>query len=432
MSAAPVRTSTKGTTLRRKLFALSLLATAGTIMVSATAAYGLREAAASGEALVTVARAQRFQMDADMMHDAVRADVLEAMVAATRSDTDLLASASSALQEHVAQFEGALAGLDSVAGKDRRAEIDSVRPKLEAYIASARALVTTARTDMTAAAAEYTTFRSTFDALAVEMERLGDSVQASGESLRAATERMYALLGWVGGALALGIVIVVLVTMRRMAGRIARDVSDSAARVDTLRSAVVEPLTTAMVQLADGCLDGDLSTDLTVSDVRGSDEIAALGHHVNAMIVESRRAVDAYHRARATLASLLQETQTLTRAALDGELDTRGDVGAFRGAYRELLEGINGTLDATVTPVRAATVMLERLADRDLTARVDGRYQGDHARIQAACNGAAEALQSALVEVLVGCGLVLSASTDISQKSQQLALQARDHAAGLE
>src|SRR6476661_3710625 len=131
------------------------------------AAYGLRSAAASGTALVNVARAQRYQMDADMMHDAVRADVLEAMVAATRQDTALLASASSALREHVAQFEGALAGLDSVAGTERRAEIDSVRPRLEAYIASARTLVTTAGSDMTAAAAQYTTFRTTFDALAV-------------------------------------------------------------------------------------------------------------------------------------------------------------------------------------------------------------------------------------------------------------------------
>ncbi len=420
------------TTLRRKLFALSLLATAGTIVVSGMAAYGLRSAAASGTALVGVARAQRYQMDADMMHDAVRADVLEAMVAATRKDTALLASASTALAEHVAQFEGALAGLDSVAGQEQRAAIDSVRPKLGAYIASARTLVTTAGSDMTAAAAQYTTFRTTFDALAVEMERLGDSVQHSGEALRASTERMYAMLGWIGGALALAIVVFVLVTMQRMASRIARDVSESATRVDALRAGVVEPLTTAMVQLADGRLDGELTSDLAVSDVHGSDEIAALGHNVNAMIVESRRAVEAYHRARGTVASLLQETQSLTQAALDGKLDTRGDVSAFSGAYRELLEGINGTLDATVKPVQAATVMLERLANRDLTARVDGRYAGDHARIQAACNSAADALQTALLEVQVACSQVLSASTQISGTSSHLAHQASDQAAGLE
>ncbi len=43
--------------------------------------------------------------------------------------------------------------------------------------------------------------------------------------------------------------------------------------------------------------------------------------------------------------------------------------------------------------------MLEKLAQRDLSARVTGSYEGDHAKIKEAVNGAAQALHDAMAQV---------------------------------
>ncbi len=111
----------------------------------------------------------------------------------------------------------------------------------------------------------------------------------------------------------------------------------------------------------------------------------------------------------------------LTQAARAGQLGIRGDSAKYAGVFRDLIEGLNQTLEAAPAPVRAATLTLEQLAARELTARVVGQFTGDHARIQVACNSAADALQSALTEVREASVQVAAAASQISDGSQDLA-----------
>jgi methyl-accepting chemotaxis protein len=86
----------------------------------------------------------------------------------------------------------------------------------------------------------------------------------------------------------------------------------------------------------------------------------------------------------------VNEAKTLTTAALEGRLSTRGDAHKFQGGYRDIVQGVNDTLDAVIKPVQDAAIVLERLANKDMTARVTSDYQGDHAKIKEAVNLAAE------------------------------------------
>ena len=49
-----------------------------------------------------------------------------------------------------------------------------------------------------------------------------------------------------------------------------------------------------------------------------------------------------------TLHSLVDEANMLSNAAIEGRLDTRGDVSKFTGGYREIVQGVNQTLDSLV------------------------------------------------------------------------------------
>jgi methyl-accepting chemotaxis protein len=135
---------------------------------------------------------------------------------------------------------------------------------------------------------------------------------------------------------------------------------------------------------------------------------------------------------RTTILALATETRGLTLAGREGRLSARGEEARFEGAYRELIQGINATLDAVVSPIAEAAAVLERWAQRDLTARIDGDYAGDHARIKVAMNTAAEALDGALAEVASSTLQVSAASEQIANGSQSLASGSSEQAASLE
>ena len=131
-------------------------------------------------------------------------------------------------------------------------------------------------------------------------------------------------------------------------------------------------------------------------------------------------------------AALLAELGRITRSAADGHLADRAEASRFTGGYRELVEGVNQTLDAVIAPVNEASDVLDRLAARDLRARVTGEYRGDHARIKNALNKAAENLDTALAEVHATSEQVTGASRQIGEGSQSLAMRASEQADALD
>jgi methyl-accepting chemotaxis protein len=137
------------------------------------------------------------------------------------------------------------------------------------------------------------------------------------------------------------------------------------------------------------------------------------------------------NRCSGAIEALVADADRLAAAAVEGRLSTRADAARHAGDYRRIVEGVNRTLDAVIAPVDAAAQALERLAERDLRARVTGRYQGDHARIQAAVNSAGEALESALAQVAGTVDEVASAASQIAASSQAVAAGASEQAAAL-
>lgn len=130
-------------------------------------------------------------------------------------------------------------------------------------------------------------------------------------------------------------------------------------------------------------------------------------------------------------AALIEELGRITRSAADGHLTDRAEASRFTGGYRDLVEGVNHTLDAVIAPVHEASEVLDRLAARDLRARVTGEYRGDHARIKNALNKAAENLDTALAEVHSTSEQVTAASRQIGDGSQSLAMRASEQAEAL-
>jgi len=105
--------------------------------------------------------------------------------------------------------------------------------------------------------------------------------------------------------------------------------------------------------------------------------------------------------------SLVEETETLSRSAVEGKLSTRGETDKFKGEYAKVIEGINQTLDAVIEPIREASAVLQEMAKGNLQITMEGNYRGDHAEIKNALNGTIENIRSYVSEissVLAGIG----------------------------
>ena len=119
----------------------------------------------------------------------------------------------------------------------------------------------------------------------------------------------------------------------------------------------------------------------------------------------------------AILYGMHKETTNLTASVRQGNLKTRGNDWDYDGIWKELIHGMNGTLDAVLDPVNEASNVLGRLARYDLSARMRGRYHGDHAVIRKAMNTTAEALHNAISQVSETVDLVSEVGRQITAGS---------------
>ncbi|MBT4501527.1 MAG: HAMP domain-containing protein [Gemmatimonadetes bacterium] len=133
-----------------------------------------------------------------------------------------------------------------------------------------------------------------------------------------------------------------------------------------------------------------------------------------------------------SLKGMNAEISGLVQTAVAGKLDTRGNADQFKGDYAQIIQGVNDTLDAVIEPINEASTVLDKVANRDLTARVIGDYQGDHARIKDALNLAAQNLDEGMLQVGGASEQVSSAAGQISSGSQSLAQGSSEQASSLE
>lgn len=117
--------------------------------------------------------------------------------------------------------------------------------------------------------------------------------------------------------------------------------------------------TKAQVAVAEKISDGDLNVEVNVK----SDKDV-----LNKSFVKVVK----------TLKDLVNEATMLSKAGVEGKLSTRGNASNFKGGYKEIVQGVNETLDAVIKPVQEGAGVLEVMAKGDLTPRVTGNYLGDH------------------------------------------------------
>jgi len=264
----------------------------------------------------------------------------------------------------------------------------------------------------------------------IQRAKVEDAGALAAANEAAAARALWVTLGVV--LLAVALAVVAGVGLSRMIGRPLRDMAESARRLALGDLTPVKPIeqadeTGALSQAFANMVDAQRSLAESASRLAAGDLSVRTTPRSDVDVLGQ-----SFVHLHASLEGLIADSTRLAAAATAGQLSTRGDAARFKGAFAELVSGFNATLDAVILPVQEASAVLTRLADRDLTTRVEGDYQGDHAQIKNSLNAAIDALADALNNVSASTNQIASAADQIATTSQSLAQGSSEQAASLE
>lgn len=130
-----------------------------------------------------------------------------------------------------------------------------------------------------------------------------------------------------------------------------------------------EKIVQALEQLSSGNIDFEIHLDEPDEDTK--DAYDRFMQIVNALNITSN-----------TIAALSGDANMLANAALEGRLDVRADASKHKGAYRKIIEGMNGALDNLIKPLNVAAEYVDRIAKGDIPPKITDEYKGDFNEIK--------------------------------------------------
>ena len=206
-------------------------------------------------------------------------------------------------------------------------------------------------------------------------------------------------------------------------------IMDRAGRLHRNCIAGIERIASGMAR---GDLTGKLEATTTLIDVKTDDELGEVATTLNSIINTCQASINSLNAAQRNVLAIVTDAGALNAAAAAGDLSHRADLSKYSGSFGELAGGINRLLDNVSGPLREASSVLQKVAARDLSARMEGHYAGEFVDMQEALNAAVTNLDQALAEVSAAAEQVAGAGIEISSGSDALAHGAADQAASLE
>jgi methyl-accepting chemotaxis protein len=280
-------------TIGAKLWALALTAAVLIVGVGLTGlqAVGTLQAAltevrASGQAL-------RSHMQGDMMHDALRSDVLSALLAAQKGQIDQRDAIGTDIEEHAKIFRDAInAEKQLITDPAALREIQVLLPVLADYILSAEKIQSLAFQDLPAAESALPEFVSLFETLEPQMESVSGSIEKWSEQTRVEADDKASTALTTVASIAVASVILLLITASRIA------------------AAIVKPLQRA-VEVTSRIAAGDLDHTIVVT---GQDETAQLLEALQRM---SRTISEVVAQVREAAESVTSSSREVAAGTLD-------------------------------------------------------------------------------------------------------------------
>jgi methyl-accepting chemotaxis protein len=274
--------------------------------------------------IVVMGSALKSQQSADMMHDAIRGDVLAGLLAVSKHDVAGVKRVEEDKVAHAKQFRDELRALaDLPLGADARQAVGEVAPLLDAYERSAEVQMQKALAGETHTEADLQAFQTVFGQVEVAMGKLSELIESqAGLRLEEAT-RLTSIARVLLVVIA-AISVVLLFAVSALLG-----------------NGIVRPLDEAL-KVAQAVADGDLTTSI---EVRGVDETSRL------------------LAAMKTMRDSLRQTVSQVRSATDGINTASSEIASGNQDLSARTEQTASNLEETAASMEQLTSTVRNSAD---------------------------------------------------------------------
>ncbi|MDY6944527.1 MAG: methyl-accepting chemotaxis protein [Pseudomonadota bacterium] len=311
-------------TIRARLFSLAVLTLVAMLALGLSSFRGMTEAVDGLVSVFATSRALRNHLEGDMMHDALRADVLSALLAQTPEERH---SVNASLREHADHFRKMIAENDRhVTDPELQSSLRAVGPVLESYILSAEAVVSAAQTDVGMARSMLPAFVATFEELEGRLAAISDRIQESAAAAEVAAQSATTAARW----REVGILALMLIITIAVATWIVRGINRGISRlVDTI----------TQIQRT-----RDLSKRVEVSS---RDELGQLAECFNALVVELQGIISEVNRGAADIDGGAEQMSSSSRVMASGAAEQAESLGRITSSLATLSDLTDQTTQIT-------------------------------------------------------------------------------------
>ncbi|WP_425269350.1 methyl-accepting chemotaxis protein [Leptospira andrefontaineae] len=127
-----------------------------------------------------------------------------------------------------------------------------------------------------------------------------------------------------------------------------------------------------------------------------------------------------------------KEIEEIVGAAAKGDFKTRVRLEGKEGFFRSLGEGINSFLQVSETGLTEVVDALERLANGDLTSKIENEYFGTFGKLKEYGNTTVDKLNEIMGDIVMKAGSLVGSAGEVSSTANSLSQGASEQAASVE
>ncbi|PZT23255.1 chemotaxis protein [Stenotrophomonas maltophilia] len=187
-----------------------------------------------------------------------------------------------------------------------------------------------------------------------------------------------------------------------------------------------------MVQATNSLVESHVQVELLMAEVMQRYAMGDLSRDLPDYPGEKGTLTRTLAAVKQSLMAINAQIDELARAARAGDFSMRGDAAAFQYQFKTMVEHLNGMMASSQASIADVSDVLRAISHGDLTARMEGEYEGVFARMRDDANTTTAQLTGIVRGIQVAADSINNAAQELAAGNNDLSRRTEQQAANLE